>query len=131
MRYRRPDKKNALSIIEAAKREMAFTLTLEPTQDSGSTIVRNIYECFRMLGDAILASKGIESGDHIMPITVLLNIKADTNRPIQVIDSLRRLRHNINYYGYRPNLDETNDAISIAESCFEPLSSAVLEMAKD
>jgi len=128
MRYRRPDKKNALSIIEAAKREMAFTMTLKPTQDSGSTIVRNIYECFRMLGDAILASKGIESGDHLMPITMLLNIKAATKRPIQVIDSLRRLRHNIDYYGYRPNLAEVMEAISIAESCFGPLADAVLAL---
>ena len=81
-----------------------------------------------MLGDAILASKGIESGDHIMPITVLLNIKAATKRPIQVIDSLRRLRHNIDYYGYRPNLAEVREAISIAESCFGPLADAVLAL---
>jgi hypothetical protein len=127
MRYRRPDKKNALSIIEAAKREMKFTLTLEPTEESGSTIVRNIYECFRMLGDALLVARGIESSDHLMPITTLLNIKADTRRPIQIIDNLRRLRHNINYYGYLPKLAEVKEAISIAECCFEPLARSVLE----
>ncbi|MGC9310357.1 MAG: hypothetical protein ACP5E4_01385 [Candidatus Aenigmatarchaeota archaeon] len=128
MRYRRPDRKNALSIIEAAKKEMAFTMTLKPTEESASTIVRNIYECFRMLGDALLASRGIEAGDHLMPITTLLNVKADTKRPIQVIDNLRRLRHNINYYGYRPGIAEVREAISIAESCFGPLADAVLAL---
>ncbi|MBU1203916.1 MAG: hypothetical protein KKG60_02510 [Nanoarchaeota archaeon] len=52
MRYKIPDRKNALNIIGAAKKEMGFTLSLRPTVDSGSTIVRNTYECFRMLGDA-------------------------------------------------------------------------------
>lgn len=127
MRYKRPDKKNALSIIEAARREMNFTLTLKPTEESGATIVRNIYECFRMLGDALLIARGIESSDHLMPITTLLNVKVETKRPIQIIDNLRRLRHNINYYGYRPTLEEVREAISIADCCFGPLHKAVFE----
>lgn len=127
MRYRRPDRKNALSIIEAARREMKFTLTIKPTEESGTTIIRNIYECFRMLGDALMVARGVESSDHLMPITTLLNLKAETKRPIQIIDNLRRLRHNINYYGYHPNPAETKEAISIAECCFEPLHKAALK----
>jgi hypothetical protein len=128
VRIKRPDKKNALSIIEASGREMKFTMTLKPTEESGSTIIRNIYECFRMLGDALLVARGIESNDHLMPISTLLNVKANTKRPIQIIDNLRRLRHNINYYGYRPNIAEVKEAISVADCCFEPLRAAVLEI---
>ncbi|MCK5233583.1 MAG: hypothetical protein KAJ91_02085 [Candidatus Aenigmarchaeota archaeon] len=68
MRYKKPDRKNALSIINAAEMEMSFTLSLKPTEESAPTIVRNIYECFRMLGDALLVVDGIESEDHLMPI---------------------------------------------------------------
>lgn len=125
MRYKRPDRKNALSILEAAERDMKYTLTLEATDAAGATIVRNIYECFRMLGDALLVSKGVESEDHLAPIGELLKIKAETERPINVVDNLRRLRHNINYYGYRPNIDEVKDIISIAKSMFQPLLRAV------
>jgi uncharacterized protein (UPF0332 family) len=121
MRYKRPDRKNALSIIDAAERDMKFTLSIEPTEASGSTIVRNIYECFRMIGDAILVSEGIESEDHIAPIKELTKIKVETDRPINLVDNLRRLRHNINYYGYKPRLQEVKDVISIAESIFQPL----------
>jgi hypothetical protein len=121
MRYKRPDKKNAISILEAAKRDMSFTLTLTPSDDSAATIARNIYECFRMLGDALLVLKGISSEDHITPIKELLKVKVDTQRPINLIENLRILRHNINYYGYKPNLIELNDIISIAKTCFEPL----------
>ena len=127
IRYKVPDKKNALSIIEASKKDMNFTLSLKSSEQSGTTIVRNIYECFRMLGDALLVAKGIKSQDHILPIQELLKMKVNTARPIYLIDNLRRLRHNINYYGYSPKLVEVEDVISIAENCFEPLMAAVLK----
>jgi len=130
MRYKRPDKKNALSIIEVAKRDMDFTLSIKVTEESSPTIIRNIYECFRMLGDALLIAQGIESEDHITPIKELLKVKVVTTRPIQLIDNLRRLRHNINYYGYKPKLIEAKDVISIAESTFKPLLNAILEKIK-
>jgi uncharacterized protein (UPF0332 family) len=131
MRYKRPDKKNALSLVEAAKKEIDFTLKLKVSEESGPTIVRNIYESFRMLGDALLIFKGLESEDHIAPINELLKLKVETKRPINVIDNLRRFRHNINYYGYIPTLLEINDAVSIAESCFEPLYKEVLRIVKN
>jgi len=127
IRYKRPDKKNALSIVNAAKRDMEFTLSLKPTEEAGATIVRNIYESFRMLGDALLVSKGIKSGDHIAPIKELLNLKVSTPRPINSIENLRQLRHNINYYGYYPKLVEVEDVISIAKNCFKPLLNAVID----
>ena len=61
MRYKRPDNKSALSIIDSAKKTMDYTLTLEVNEQSAITIARNIYECFRMLGDAVLVIKGIVS----------------------------------------------------------------------
>ena len=127
IRYKRPDKKNALSIIDAAKKDMKFTLSLTPTEESGATIVRNIYECFRRLGDALLVARGIDSKDHILPINELLKLRVFTDRPISLIDNLRRLRHNINYYGYSTKLIEVEDTISLAKSCFEPLLNEVLK----
>ena len=119
------DKKNALSMITAAEREMQFTLKQIVTEESSFNIIRNIYECFRMLGDAKLISKGIVSKDHIDQIKELERINVETTRPIKLIDSLRKLRHNINYYGYLPNKSEAEDAISIAKSCFYQLLNAI------
>ena len=130
MRQKRPDMKKALSIAEASEREMKFTLTLKPTEASGSTIVRNIYECFRMLGDALLDARGIEAHDHNIQIMELLKVDVDTARPIQIIDNLRQLRHNINYYGYKPKMIEVEDVISIADCCFKPLFEGVVEKIK-
>jgi len=121
IRYKRPDKKNALSLVEAAKRDLNFTLTIKVSEDSGSTIVRNIHNSFRMLGDALLIYKGIEPKDHITSIKELLKLNVSTLRPINLVDSIRKLRHNINYYGYSPKLNEVEDAVSIAKTCFGPL----------
>jgi len=131
MRYKRPDRKNALSIIDASERDMKFTLSIKPTEESGATIVRNIYECFRMLGDAVLVSKGLKSEDHIAPINELTKLKIKTTRPISLIDNLRRLRHNINYYGYKPKLQEIDDVISIAKNIFQPVLKVIKSMLKD
>jgi len=130
IRQKRPDKKNALSIVQAAKNDMEFTLSLKVTEASGSTIVRNIYECFRMLGDALLVAKGIESIDHVTQIKELMDLKVLTIRPLGVLDNLRRLRHNINYNGYKPTIPEVKDAIEIAEGCFEPILKEVLKLVK-
>ena len=120
-RRRIPDKKKALSLLEASKKDMQFTLTIKPSKASSATIVRNIYENFRMIGEAILVFKGIEHQDHDMPIKELLSLNADTKRPINLIENLRTIRHNINYRGYLPTLSEAQDAISIAEACFDPV----------
>ncbi|NOZ81097.1 MAG: hypothetical protein GXP63_05480 [DPANN group archaeon] len=121
MRYKRPDRKNALSILQAAERDMKFTLSLPVTEESSATIIRNIYESFRMLGDALLTEKGIESEDHITPIKELLTLKVNTTRPLSILDNMRRLRHNINYYGYKPRPEEAENALAISQALFEPL----------
>lgn len=120
-RIKHPDKKNALSILEASEREMNFTLKLPITEESAFNIIRNIYECFRMLGDSRLVSKGIVSEDHLEPIRELESLNVKTERPIRLVESLRKLRHNINYYGYIPTKAEAEDAVSIAKACFNQL----------
>lgn len=121
MRVKHPDAKNALSILNAAEREMKFTLKMNVTEESAFNIIRNIYECFRMLGDARLISKGLVAVDHAEPTKELESMQVITARPLKLIDSLRRIRHNINYYGYIPSKAEAEDAISIAIACFDPL----------
>jgi len=125
MRYKCPDKKSAISILEASQREMKYTESLEVSEDSGSTIVRNTYECFRMLGEALLIAEGIDTEDHVTKIRALMKLHVKTDRPVNIIDNLRILRHKMNYYGYRPGLPEINDTISMAKSLFEPLAYAV------
>ncbi|MFT4310092.1 MAG: hypothetical protein ACMXYC_00495 [Candidatus Woesearchaeota archaeon] len=121
MRIKKPDKKNALSLLDAAKKKMEFTLSLELNDASKETIASNIDECFRMLGDAMFVEMGIQQTDHKEVIGELVALNVETKRPLQSISNLRFLRHNINYYGYEPKMNEVEDAIDIAQQCFTPL----------
>lgn len=126
-----PDNKKAHSILEAATRDMQYTQTLTVTPQAAPTILRNIYECFRMLGEAILTNKGIRSNDHIQPIDELLTLNIKTTRPIRAIENLRNTRHNINYRGYQPSIAEVKDALDFANTCFTPAAKVVQKHLKN
>jgi len=131
MRIKRPDAKNALSIIESSKRQMNFTLSIKISSESSETIIRNIYGCYRMLGDALLVKEGIESQDHLEPLNELSKLKLATSRPINIIEALRLLRHNINYYGYKPKIEEVEYAVNFAKDSFDEVYKEVLKIIKE
>jgi len=128
IRKRAPDKTKARSMIEAAVLEMKFIKTLKVSRESGATIIRGIYENFRMLGDALLLIRGKEAtglDHHTQMINELFTLSVKTKRPISTLNNLKTLRNSINYKGYIPALEEVKDALSIAEECFEPILNEV------
>ena len=130
IRKRVPDKFKARSMISAAEVELPYIMTIKPTKESASTIVRGIYEAFRMLGDALLAVRGKEArgmDHHTEMIKELLTLSVATKRPPQVLLTLKDTRNKINYKGYLPSVEEAIDARDIAESCFNPLLMRIKE----
>jgi len=124
IRTRKPDKFKAQSMLYAAEIEIRFIKTLKPSKDSSSTIVRGIYEAFRMIGDALLLIRGKEASGldhHTQMIKELFTLKVNTIRPVQILLNLKSLRHRVNYQGYIPNIDEAEEALSILDACFKPL----------
>lgn len=120
-RSRFPDLVKAKSMIDAAEKDMKYVMSLLPSLEGGSTIIRGIYENFRALGDSLLVVKGIETADHKGMIQELMSLKVKADRPLGALDSLRRLRHDINYRGYIPSLDEVEEARSLSKSLFVPI----------
>ena len=125
MRKRMPDVPKARSLIEASEKEMKYLETLEPVKEAGSTIIRGIYENFRRLGEALLFTQGFDATNHEEAINALIELNTKTGRPIQVLDNLRRLRHDINYNGYIPSENDIKDVLSIKESCWKPILSEI------
>jgi hypothetical protein len=124
IRKRVADKAKSKSMIDAASLEMNFIKTLKVSTESGATIIRGIYENFRMLGDALLLMRGKEAtgfDHHNEMINELFTLNIQTKRPMNVLNSLKSLRNKINYRGYIPSIEETKDSLSIADACFEPI----------
>ena len=130
-RVKIPDIKRADSLISSAEKDMKYTMTIEITEQSANTIVRNVYECFRMLGEALLTKKGIESKDHTAPINELIFLKIVTPRPLNLLDNLRKLRRNVNYYGYKATKEDAKHAADFAKECFHILSEEVKKVVND
>ena len=97
VRKKRPDKEKARNLLSSAEREMVYTLTLNLSVESSNTILRNIYECFRMVGEALLVAEGFEPLDHVACIENLIKINLNCKSSLNLLESLRRLRHGINY----------------------------------
>ena len=123
-----PDKERAKSIMQNSIKDMKYTLSLKVCEESANTIIRNIYESFRMLGEAILLKKGIRPIDHINSVDEILKLEIKTKRPLILLENLRRLRHNINYYGYKANIYDAKESIGFAKDCFNELSKRVNEI---
>lgn len=94
---------------------------------SASTIIRNIYESFRMLGDDLLVGKKISFNDHMAPLSEISKLNVKTKGPLGAIENLRTLRCSINYYGYSPSISDLVDVIDFTKKCFNNVYKRVKE----
>lgn len=124
MREKKPDKPRAMSLLKASRNDIKFTLSIEITKESSPTIVRNIYESFRRLGEAILIARGFESSVHAEALNELFTLKANTKRPVRIIENLKGIRDNINYRGYEASINDAKEAAEIAKDLFKDISKA-------
>jgi len=130
MRTKAPDKKSAVSLLIASENQMKYTLTITSTDLSAFTIIRNVYECFQMIGKAILLTEGKISEDHIESLKAIESLNLKLSRPLKIIDNLRQARHGINYYGYVPKKEEADEAIIFAKDVFNEILKAAKEKTK-
>lgn len=84
-------------------------VVLEPRKPRNNRlIVRNVYECMRMVGQALFLVDGTQESKHEACIWRLCGEDKEA-------DKLRYLRHAVNYQGYTPSSDETAQAIDTAK----------------
>ncbi len=115
IRLRTPDKAKAKSMVFAAELDMDFISGLPVTIKSAQSIIRGIYENFRILGDALLTAQGFKTSGidhHTQMIDALIRLDIKTARPLVLLKELKKMRHQINYNGYVPT---ENDAKYVVE----------------
>lgn len=122
----RKDLPYARSLVAAARIDMTYLSSLAVTDDSVITVVRGVYENFRMLGKALLVARGtVVIDDHKESIAALLVLDVSLKRPLGSLDSLRILRHAVNYRGFVPSVAQALDALELARDCFDDLATNV------
>jgi len=126
-----PDKSKAKGFVLRAEKDMKIILEMSKINGSTNLIIRDIYECFRMLGEALLILRGIKSEGHVLPINELIKFSETEGHNLRMLDSLRRLRHNINYYAYSATQSEGEEVLRIANKYFNILADKILEKIKE
>ena len=126
-----PDKAKARSMTEAAIRGINFIETLQVTEQNSPSVIREIYESFRMLGDAVLTAKGLETrgaDHHTHMIDELLKLKVETAKPLNLLHELRKARHKINYEGHLPTKAELDYLLGIKKALWAPVLAEVKKL---
>ena len=130
LRQKVPDKARIKSMLGIANIDMSFLLSLHVSSRSSITIIRGIYENFRLLGSALLLIHGKEAvgkGRHSVMLGELSTLPISENYLLSAIERLRNIRNWMNYNGYLPSHHEVQDAVGIATSSFSRLFSSVAE----
>lgn len=128
IRKKLPDKAKARSMIAAAELDMEFIAGFPITTKASQSIVRGIYENFRILGDALLTAKGFKTSGvdhHTQMIEALIKLNINTPRPLLLLNDLKRMRHQINYNGYVPTENEIKYVLEIKEAFWEQILAEV------
>ncbi len=128
MREKKPDLFRALSLLKAARIRHDFCMGLVVSDESASTIVSEIYESFRMQGEALLIAEGKESigsESHTFVMNALIALRPSSQRPAQVLLNLKDIRNKMNYKGYIALAGEATEAKDIATSLFNALESQI------
>jgi len=119
IRRRMPDKAKARSMLAAAALDMEFIAGVPIATKAAQSIIRGVYENFRILGNALLTAKGFETAGvdhHTQMIEALVKLNIKTSRPLLLLNELKRIRHQINYQGYIPTENEVKYAMEIKEA---------------
>lgn len=105
-------------MLEAARIDMKFVLSLPRTEASAITLISRMYENFRTVGNALLRAEGIEAKDHDPQIQRAIRMNIATPRPLRLLENLKRMRKNINYHGFMPGQAELDDFADFADKCW-------------
>jgi len=123
-----PNPAKAKSMLEAAERRLQFIKKVPVTEESADIVSEKCYDSFRMLGDALLIARGKKSarqGHHRTALNELLTLHARTELPLTTLLNLQELRRKIEYDGYQATISEAENAITVTNTCFQPLLEAV------
>ncbi len=113
-----PDPIMARSLLDEAEREMRTVLMFPADDRHAGIIIKTIYDCFQQAGDALLRARGLEPRDHHVSMDELEHMTVKTPRPLQTIQNIRKLRNSIKYAGFKPSVEDTQDAIDYAKACW-------------
>jgi len=105
------------SILISAETNAAVTLKIPLNDDSASIIYRELYECIRQLGDAMLWINGYEPLNHEVSLDAIRSLDIKNKMPLNHLSRFKAIRNDINYRGFRASLAQAREIMDFWKKC--------------
>lgn len=109
------DRNLAESLKKSAVQRLDAASSLPINEKMCKIIFENSYEATREAADAVLAVNGYKSYSHEATIAFLSKEKILEENSINILDSMRRKRNRMKYYGRKSSPEEAKEALEFAK----------------
>ncbi len=117
LRNRQKDLEQIKSMINSAEVNVKVTKEIKLNENAATLIFREIYESVRQLGDAKLWLLGYEPLNHEVSMEILKEFNIKDKVKLNSLDRLKKIRHDINYRGFRASISQAKEIIDFWDSC--------------
>lgn len=117
LRNRQKDVERIKSMVNSAEINARVTKEIKLNENTATLIFREIYESMRQLGDAKLWLMGYEPLNHEVSMEILKEFDIKDKVKLNSLDRLKKIRHDINYRGFRASLEQAKEIINFWDSC--------------
>ena len=117
LRARQKDLEKIKSMINSAEINAKVTKNIEINDHTATLIFREIYESIRQIGDAKLWLLGYEPLNHEVSMEILKESNITDRVKLNSLDRLKKIRHDINYRGFRASIFQAKEIIDFWNSC--------------
>ena len=109
------------SLINSAECTMKVVRSIKLSEESATLIFRETYESIRQLGEAKWDSLGYEPTNHEISLDILKELDISEKIKLNSLDRFKRIRHDINYRGFKASLVHANEILAFWNSCGEEI----------
>lgn len=121
LRNRQLDKEKIKSMISSAEINAKVTKDIKLNEDTATLVFREIYESIRQLGDANWWISGYEPSNHEISMEVLKELDIKEKIKLNSLDRFKKIRHDINYRGFRATVMQAEEIIEFWDKCGEEI----------
>jgi hypothetical protein len=121
IRHRQQDKEKIKSMINSAEINARVTKEIKLNEDTATLIFRELYESIRQLGDAKWWLLGYEPTNHEISMEALKDIDIKDKLKLNSLDRFKKIRHDINYRGFRATISQAEEILDFWTKCGEEI----------
>ena len=121
IRNRQKDIEKIKSMINSSEINANVTKNIKLNEESATLIFREIYESIRQLGDAKWWLLGFEPENHQVSLEILKEFDIKNNLKLNSLDRFKKIRHDINYRGFRATISQAEEILDFWVKCGEDI----------